>query len=172
MFPSIKDRPTFMSNTPLLNQVIAAAEKILDLHDALEKDQFDSYKEYAECAQHYEELRDNFPGAIDYEETKDFADIIRIVSNLKRCVKYEYFEGLKKEITVAKEAPLGPLKDLDNKISTMEKELVNLRKDRGELLDQVLSSGVTQYRVAQELGRRQSVVARWKSSHQNKPRSS
>lgn len=165
MFPSTKDRPTLMPNAPLLSQIIDAAEKILDLHTALEKDQFDSYKEYAECAQHYEELRDSFPGAIDYEETEDFAATIRTLSNLKRCVKYEHFEGLKKEITVAKEDLLGPLKDLDNKISTMEKELVDLRKDRGELLDEVLSYGVTQYRVAQELGRRQSVVARWKSAH-------
>jgi len=155
-----------MSNDPLLSHIIDAAEKILDLHTALEKDQFDSYKEYAECAQHYEELRDNFPGAIDYEETEDFAATIYTLSKLKRCVKYEDFDGLKKEITVAKEAPLGPLKDLDNKISTMEKELDDLRKDRSELLDEVLSYGVTQYRVAQELGRRQSVVARWKSSHQ------
>ena len=165
MFPSTKDRPAFMSNAPLLSQIIDAAEKTLDLHDTLEKDQFDSYKEYVECAQHYEELRDTFPGAIDYEETEDFAATIRILSNLKRCVKYEYLEGLKKEITVAKEDLLGPLKDLDNKISTMEKELDELRKDRGELLDEVLSYGVTQYRVAQELGRRQSVVARWKSAH-------
>ena len=155
-----------MPNAPLLSHIIDAAEKILDLHTALEKDQFDSYKEYAECAQHYEELRDNFPGAIDYEETEDFAATIYTLSKLKRCVKYEDFDGLKKEITVAKEAPLGPLKDLDNKISTMEKELDDLRKDRSELLDEVLSYGVTQYRVAQELGRRQSVVARWKSSHQ------
>ena len=166
MFPSTKDRPTFMSNAPLLNQIIDAAEKILDLHDALENDQFDSYKEYAECAQRYEELRDTFPGAIDYEETADFAATIRTLSNLKRCVKYEHFEGLKKEVAVAKEDLLGPLKDLDNKISTMEKELDDLRKDRGKLLDEVLSYGVTQYRVAQELGRRQSVVARWKSSYQ------
>ena len=164
--PPTKDRPALMSNDPLLSHIIDAAEKILDLHTALEKDQFDSYKEYAECAQHYEELRDNFPGAIDYEETEDFAATIYTLSKLKRCVKYEDFDGLKKEITVAKEAPLGPLKDLDNKISTMEKELDDLRKDRGELLDEVLSYGVTQYRVAQELGRRQSVVARWKSSHQ------
>jgi len=163
--PPTKDRPALMSNDPLLSHIIDAAEKILDLHTALEKDQFDSYKEYAECAQHYEELRDNFPGAIDYEETEDFAATIYTLSKLKRCVKYEDFDGLKKEITVAKEAPLGPLKDLDNKISTMEKELDDLRKDRGELLDEVLSHGVTQYRVAQELGRRQSVVARWKSSH-------
>ena len=154
-----------MSNAPLLSQIIDAAEKILDLHTALDKDQFDSYKDYAECAQRYEELRDSFPGAIDYEETEDFATTIRTLSNLKRCVKYEHFEGLKKEITVAKEDLLGPLKDLDNKISTMEKELDDLRKDRGELLDEVLSYGVTQYRVAQELGRRQSVVARWKSVH-------
>ena len=164
--PPTKDRPTLMPNAPLLSHIIDAAEKILDLHTALEKDQFDSYKEYAECAQHYEELRDNFPGAIDYEETEDFAATIYTLSKLKRCVKYEDFDGLKKEITVAKEAPLGPLKDLDNKISTMEKELDDLRKDRSELLDEVLSYGVTQYRVAQELGRRQSVVARWKSSHQ------
>lgn len=164
--PPTKDRPALMSNDPLLSHIIDAAEKILDLHTALEKDQFDSYKEYAECAQHYEELRDNFPGAIDYEETEDFATTIYTLSKLKRCVKYEDFDGLKKEITVAKEAPLGPLKDLDNKISTMEKELDDLRKERGELLDEVLSYGVTQYRVAQELGRRQSVVARWKSSHQ------
>lgn len=164
--PPTKDRPALMSNDPLLSHIIDAAEKILDLHTALEKDQFDSYKEYAECAQHYEELRDNFPGAIDYEETEDFAATIYTLSKLKRCVKYEDFEELKKEITVAKEAPLGPLKDLDNKISTMEKELDDLRKDRSELLDEVLSYGVTQYRVAQELGRRQSVVARWKSSHQ------
>ena len=164
--PPTKDRPALMSNDPLLSHIIDAAEKILDLHTALEKDQFDSYKEYAECAQHYEELRDNFPGAIDYEETEDFAATIYTLSKLKRCVKYEDFDGLKKEITVAKEAPLGPLKDLDNKISTMEKELDDLRKERGELLDEVLSYGVTQYRVAQELGRRQSVVARWKSSHQ------
>jgi len=164
--PPTKDRPALMSNDPLLSHIIDAAEKILDLHTALEKDQFDSYKEYAECAQHYEELRDNFPGAIDYEETEDFAATIYTLSKLKRCVKYEDFDGLKKEITVAKEAPLGPLKDLDNKISTMEKELDDLRKDRSELLDEVLSYGVTQYRVAQELGRRQSVVARWKSSHQ------
>ena len=164
--PPTKDRPALMSNDPLLSHIIDAAEKILDLHTALEKDQFDSYKEYAECAQHYEELRDNFPGAIDYEETEDFAATIYTLSKLKRCVKYEDFDGLKKEITVAKEAPLGPIKDLDNKISTMEKELDDLRKERGELLDEVLSYGVTQYRVAQELGRRQSVVARWKSSHQ------
>lgn len=163
--PPTKDRPALMSNDPLLSHIIDAAEKILDLHTALEKDQFDSYKEYAECAQHYEELRDNFPGAIDYEETEDFATTIYTLSKLKRCVKYEDFDGLKKEITVAKEDLLGPLKDLDNKISTMEKELDDLRKDRGELLDEVLSYGVTQYRVAQELGRRQSVVARWKSSH-------
>lgn len=163
--PPTKDRPALMSNDPLLSHIIDAAEKILDLHTALEKDQFDSYKEYAECAQHYEELRDNFPGAIDYEETEDFAATIYTLSKLKRCVKYEDFDGLKKEITVAKEDLLGPLKDLDNKISTMEKELDDLRKDRGELLDEVLSYGVTQYRVAQELGRRQSVVARWKSSH-------
>ena len=164
--PPTKDRPTLMPNAPLLSHIIDAAEKILDLHTALEKDQFDSYKKYAECAQHYEELRDNFPGAIDYEETEDFATTIYTLSKLKRCVKYEDFDGLKKEITVAKEDLLGPLKDLDNKISTMEKELDDLRKDRGELLDEVLSYGVTQYRVAQELGRRQSVVARWKSSHQ------
>lgn len=154
-----------MSHTPLLNQIITAAEEILDLHDELEKDQFDSYKDYAECAQHYEELRNTFPGAIDYEETKDFAGVIYTLSELKRCVKYEDFEGMKKEIAVAKEDLLGQLKDLDNKIFTMEKELVDLRKDRGELLDKVLSRGVTQYRVAQELGRRQSVVARWKSAH-------
>mgnify|MGYP006986077104 FL=1 len=143
--PPTKDRPALMSNDPLLSHIIDAAEKILDLHTALEKDQFDSYKEYAECAQHYEELRDNFPGAIDYEETEDFATTIYTLSKLKRCVKYEDFDGLKKEITVAKEAPLGPLKDLDNKISTMEKELDDLRKERGELLDEVLSYGVTQY---------------------------
>lgn len=86
-----------MPNAPLLSQIIDAAEKILDLHTALEKDQFDSYKEYAECAQRYEKLRDSFPGAIDYEETEDFAATIRTLSNLKRCVKYEHFEGLKRK---------------------------------------------------------------------------
>lgn len=50
----------------------------------------------------------------------------------------------------------------DRRVSEAEEALTALKRERAEATRAALGNGVTQYKVAQATGRRQSAVAQWK----------
>ena len=61
-----------------------------------------------------------------------------------------------------KEHPwITELINLDDDVTFAEEVLAHLREDRARLTKKILKSGVSQYRIAEALNRRQSSVASW-----------
>ncbi len=54
---------------------------------------------------------------------------------------------------------------IDRQVQDAEEVLAGLKRERAEATRAALASGITQYRVAQATGRRQSAVAQWKKMH-------
>ena len=52
----------------------------------------------------------------------------------------------------------------DRRVQEAEEELVELKRARAAAARAAVDGGVTQYRVAQATGRRQSAVAQWRKS--------
>lgn len=60
---------------------------------------------------------------------------------------------------------LARVVEIDRQVQEAEESLAGLKRQRAEATRAALDSGVTQYRVAQATGRRQSAVAQWKKMH-------
>lgn len=72
--------------------------------------------------------------------------------------KYEGLSGSQSEA-------LAEVVEADRRVSEAEEALVELKRERAEAARAAVSSGVTQYRVAQATGRQQSAVAQWRKTH-------
>ena len=57
---------------------------------------------------------------------------------------------------------LARVVEIDRQVQDAEEALAGLKCERAEATRSALAGGVTQYRVAQATGRRQSAVAQWK----------
>lgn len=60
---------------------------------------------------------------------------------------------------------LAQVVEADRQVSEAEEALAELKRERAEAARAAVSSGVTQYRVAQATGRQQSAVAQWRKTH-------
>ena len=58
--------------------------------------------------------------------------------------------------------PVGTMIEIDRQVQDSEEALAALKRERAEATRAALAGGVTQYRVAQATGRRQSAVAQWR----------
>lgn len=150
--------------TPALNEARNAAQTMESARDT----GYRADREFAfEVRGKYESLRD------DVLKKLDMSSIRSLFLSADAAIEsgdISAIDLLRDSWGIAEHPAVERLREVDSTIRNLEAELDELRSTRAELAARALNAGITQYHLAQSIGRSESSIHGWRKSylHQKK----